>query len=185
MKRPALLMQATTNALWKNIRGTLAYYFAALVLGPLIVSAPFLFYRPAGDETRLGSFLTSFFFGIFLGSVDALLFAFLLRRVMRLFRSQSIWAWLFSGAGLALALTTILTLIGERFRMAEAADWHTAKGLVFDTFWTWFANAPSALWNVFGLKLLLIEGAVAGVLLCLVERTFARRAKAIDHEASP
>src|SRR5690242_1231041 len=80
-------------------RGTLAYYLAAWVIGCFV--AAFLQWTGealAGEIHTASILLTTYFFTLVFGAATILLFAFVLRRGMRMMRTHALWAWLLSGA---------------------------------------------------------------------------------------
>lgn len=146
--------------------GTFAYYLAAWVIGCFAVSL-LLWIKDAfsaGSGVSASMLLTGYFFALIFGAVDALLFAFLLRRMMRWWGTHSVWIWLLAGAGLAFIL--MLTL-------AESGDiWirqHLTLGFTFQV----ILMGPDALRRA-GLWQVPIEGAATAMMLCLVDRAFDR-----------
>src|ERR1700719_2397403 len=84
-------------------RGTLAYYLAAWVIGCFVVSFLQWVGEALGGEIQTASILlTTYFFSLVFGAAAILLFAFLLRRWMRLLGTHAQWAWFVSGGALAL-----------------------------------------------------------------------------------
>src|SRR5260370_21552094 len=91
-------------------RGTLAYYLAAWVIGCFVVAfLQWLGETIAGNFRTASILLTTYFFSLIFGAIAILLFAFLLRRSMRLLRTHAVWAWFLWGA--TLAFLEILSLI--------------------------------------------------------------------------
>src|SRR5260370_17163260 len=91
-------------------RGTLAYYLAAWVIGCFVVAfLQWLGETIAGNFRTASILLTTYFFALIFGAIAILLFAFLLRRSMRLLRTHAVWAWSLWGA--TLAFLEILSLI--------------------------------------------------------------------------
>ncbi len=90
-------------------QGTLAYYLAAWVIGCFIVSLlVWVIAVASGQPPRAAMLLEMYFFALVFGAVDALLFAFLLRRIMRWWGTHALWPWLLSGAGVGFALIMLL-----------------------------------------------------------------------------
>ena len=156
-------------------RGTLVYYVAAWVVGCFIGSwLDFLTDRNLfwfGGQT-VGNFLAGYFFSLVFCALDVLLFAFLLRRTMWTIRTHALWAWFLSGAALALLLVIALT--------------HTHNSL--PPFFRGFFGGI-----VFGAAEVLsrgdwwqapIDGAITAVVLCLVDRAFARPNEAAEPKQS-
>ena len=159
-------------------RGTLAYYLAAWVIGCFVVA--FLQWAGealAGEIHTASILLTTYFFTLVFGAVTILLFAFLLRSGMRIIRTHALWAWLLSGAILSLleivALVRLQNLLlairsGEFGEIVFAAILNAADSV-----------AGRNLWQV------PIDGAVTAVVLCLVDRAFARPSEAAEVKHSP
>jgi hypothetical protein len=158
-------------------RGTLAYYVAAWVVGCFIGSwLDFLTDRSLfwfGGQT-VSNFLAGYFFSLVFCAFDVLLFAFLLRRTMWTIKTHAPWVWFLSGAALALLLVIALT--------------HTHNTLppffhgVFGSIVFGAADVLSTrdyLWQA------PIDGAITAVVLCLVDRAFARPSEAGEPEQSP
>jgi hypothetical protein len=148
-------------------RGTLAYYLAAWVIGCFVVAVLQWFGEALAGEIHTASILlTTYFFSLIFGAVSVLLFAFLLRRWMRLIGSQTQWAWLISGA--LLGVVEIYLLIhaqsgllsirsGEFGEILFAAILNAADSLSGRNLW----QAP-------------VDGAITAFVLCLVDRAFSR-----------
>src|SRR6266566_3570489 len=138
-------------------RGTLAYYLAAWVIGCFVVSLlQWIGEALAGEIHTASILLTTYFFSLAFGAVAILLFALLLRRSMRLLGTHALWIWFLSGAILSL---------GEIF---VAAVLDAADVLAGHNFW----QAP-------------VDGALTAVVLCLVDRAFARPNEAAEPKQSP
>ena len=148
-------------------RGTLAYYLAAWVIGCFVVSVlQWVGEALAGEIQAASILLTTYFFSLVFGALAMLLFAFLLRRWMRLLGTHAQWAWLVSGAALGLVLILILIRAqsallsirsGEFGELLFAAVLKAADSLSGRNFW----QAP-------------VDGAITGWVLCLVDRAFSR-----------
>ncbi len=98
-------------------RGTLAYYFAAivvgcffLVLGVTAIGEGSL--RFSGQGLR--DFFLLYFLALVYGSFTMLLFAFLLRRMARWLKWERAVVWMFAGAALAPSLVWALFLLWSR-----------------------------------------------------------------------
>src|SRR5438045_7628262 len=98
-------------------RGTLAYYLAAWVVGSFIVSfMAAVFVRSGGENVPAegaARLLILYFLALAYGAVDILLFAFVLRRAMRLFSTHNLWLWAIAGALLGVALVRLLLWAGD------------------------------------------------------------------------
>lgn len=147
-------------------RGTLAYYLAAWVIGCFVIS----FLQWLG-ETLAGTFhtaailLTTYFFPLIFGAIAILLFAFLLRRSMRLAGTHALWAWFL--AGTILAFVEVWVLI-----RAQGALLSIRSGAFSEIF---FAVVLKAADSLAGRNLWQapVGGAITGMVLCLVDRAFA------------
>src|SRR5690242_4416875 len=159
-------------------RGTLAYYLAAWVIGCFVVALLQWTGEAAAGEIRTASILlTTYFFTLVFGAATILLFAFVLRRGMRMMRTHALWAWLLSGA--ILSVLEILALAHVRsalvsIRWGEFGDILSAAVL----------NAAASmsgrdLWQV------PVDGATTASVLCLVDRAFARVSEAGEVKHSP
>jgi uncharacterized membrane protein len=88
-------------------RGSLAYYLVAWVCGCLFMSLA-IWLPGQWEHTHwtpgfqgASGFLFFYFLGLILGAFTALLFAFLLRRLVAALRLKDLWQWALTGAGLA------------------------------------------------------------------------------------
>lgn len=148
-------------------QGTLAYYLAAWVIGCFIVSLlAWLIGVMAGQPARASVLLITYFFGLVFGVVDALLFAFLLRRFMRWWGTHAIWAWLVVGAGVGFALILLLTEANNAW-----ISWNGPLNQPIAFFLSALLAAPDALRRA-GFWQVPIEGAAIAAVLCLVDRAF-------------
>jgi hypothetical protein len=154
-------------------QGTLAYYLAAWVIGCFIVSLMAGVIDVLGGHAVWASMLLElYFFALVFGAVDILLFAFLLRRLMRWWATHAVWIWLLAGAGMGFAL---VVLLGE----ANTAwpRWNSLDGAL-GFFLTAIFGAPDVLRHA-GLWQAPIEGAAIAAILCLVDRAFNRLPSAV------
>jgi hypothetical protein len=159
-------------------RGTLAYYLAAWVIGCFVVAfLQWLGEALAGNFGTASILLTTYFFSLIFGAIAILLFAFLLRRSMRLLRTHAVWAWFSCGAILAFleigallhAQNALLSFrSGEFGEIFFAAVLNAADSLAGRNLW----QAP-------------VGGAITAVVLCLVDRAFAYSSEAIEPKRSP
>ena len=100
-------------------RGSLAYYLAAWVCGCFFMAlALWLEMQFSRAATLQGtfqsvSFLGFCFFGLIFGAVPALLFGWILRRLMKLFPRGTVWLWVAAGAALAVLLIWCLGSLGH------------------------------------------------------------------------
>src|SRR6185312_9609690 len=91
-------------------RGTLAYYLAAWVIGCFIAAllAWCVGAWYGAYAVNASVLLTEYFLSLIFGAADALLFAFLLRRLMHSWHTYTVWVWLLSGAGIAAVVIGVL-----------------------------------------------------------------------------
>jgi len=95
-------------------RGSFAYYLAAVAVGcPLVTLAVWLPGGSAGmqwtaDTRGAASFFLAVFLGLLLGATAALLFGFLLRRIVAVWKPGRLWHWIVAGALLAPAEVWLL-----------------------------------------------------------------------------
>jgi len=144
--------------------GTLAYYLAAWIIGcPVVALFYWLIGATQAGSASAGALFEICFFALLVGIGDALLFAFLLRRVMHVINARKIVIWTVAGALLASALI---------FLFAQA--WHRLQdspqgAAAFAT--TFLFAGPGAMWNT-GWWQVPIEGAGIGAVLGLIDRAF-------------
>src|SRR4051812_12342170 len=126
-------------------RGTLAYYLAAWVVGCFVVSLmAAIFVDPGAESAPVDGparLLILYFLALLYGAADILLFAFLLRRVMRLFSSYNLIIWMIAGAVLGAAAVRILLGAGDALVGMSPL---TGRGLI-SFFLLMFWTAPNAL----------------------------------------
>jgi hypothetical protein len=159
-------------------RGTLAYYLAAWVIGCFVVAfLQWLGEALAGEIHPASILLTTYFFSLIFGAVAILLFAFLLRRSLRLLKSHALWTWLLAGA--VLSFLEIVTLIHAQNALLSI---HVGESGEF-----FFAAALNAADTLSGHNLWQapVDGAITAVVLCLVDRAFARSSQAAESKRSP
>ena len=142
--------------------GTLAYYLAAWVIGCFIIAA--LFGTTAESPLRAGMLLVTYFFALIGGLVGVLLFAWLLRRAMRLLATHSLWLWAAAGAGLFSALVVGLAFASDK----RPESWWTGVPLALSNLLFGGASAVrrTGFWQA------PIDGAATAIVLCLVDRAF-------------
>jgi hypothetical protein len=151
-------------------RGTLAYYLAAWVIGCFIISL--LAWTTADRETSPGgvaTLLIMYFVALTYGAADILLFAFLLRRLMRVARTHTTWIWMLSGAVLAAVLVRVLLWSGDALTNLSPLSGRGPMAYLLLAFWT----APNAL-RLAGAWQAPIGGALTAAVLCMVDRAFNR-----------
>ena len=146
--------------------GTLAYYLAAWVIGCFIVSLlVWVIAVASGQPLRAAMLLEIYFFALVFGAVDALLFAFLLRRIMR-WGTHSLLALARGRRGRGICAGPAARRSQHRVDQLECSrertDTHFPRRSL---------AAPSAL-RYGGLWQVPIEGAAMAAVLCLVDRAF-------------
>ena len=147
--------------------GTLAYYLAAWVIGCFIVSLMAGFIDVvAGHAVRASVLLELYFFALVFGAADILLFAFLLRRLMRWWGTHALWIWLLAGASLGFAL---VVLLGEANSVWPR--WNSLMDGALGFFLMAIFGAPDVLRHASLWQAPIEGGAIAGI-LCLLDRAF-------------
>jgi hypothetical protein len=151
--------------------GTLAYYLAAWVIGCFIVSLPiFASGTGIGQVLRASMLLETYFFALIFGALDALLFAFLLRRSMRLCGTHALWIWIVAGGALAFVLVFVLGKAADVWNFWESTSFKPDEGVI-GSLMALILFAPETLRHA-GLWQVPIDGAEIAVVLCLVDRAF-------------
>jgi hypothetical protein len=149
-------------------RGTLAYYLAAWVVGCFVVAfLAWAFGAQRDASPTVSVLLILCFVALMYGAADILLFAFLLRRVMRVAGTHRIWLWMPAGAGLGALLVWLLLRAGDALVAYSPLSAGGPISFLLLVFWT----APNAL-RLAGLWLAPIAGAAIAAVLCLVDRAF-------------
>jgi hypothetical protein len=146
-------------------QGTLAYYLAAWVVGCFVVTSLLVLqiWVTGTDYDRTGGFaevLKVYFVALIFGAVDSLVFAFLLRRIMR--NHGSVWLWMAAGGVLASLLALLFVRLG-------AADPSLSGSVLM------LVLAPSNL--IVGMRIwwqVPLDGAAIAAVLFLVNRAFNR-----------
>jgi hypothetical protein len=116
------------------------------------------------------SLLAIYFLALVFGAVDTLFFAFLLRRVMHWWGTQSVWFWLLTGAGLATGLILLITSVYDRFTGSGAWNQGPLGFLATITLAGPWVIRDSGMWHA------PVAGAATAAVLCLVDRAFDRPA---------
>jgi hypothetical protein len=158
-------------------RGTLAYYLAAWVIGCFAVS--FLQWMGdaiAGDLKPASVLLTTYFFSLAFGAVAILLFSSLLRRSMRLLGTHSPLVWVLSGGVLALLL--IVAVIHAQSALLSLRSGPFGEILIGVVLKAADALGGRNLWQA------PVDGAITGLVLCLVDRAFAGTNEAAEPKHS-
>jgi hypothetical protein len=164
-------------------RGTLAYYLAAWVIGCFVVSLMAWIFAPPQEGAPLpgpARLLILYFLSLAYGAVDILVFAFLLRRVMRLWKTHNIWLWSVAGAVLGAALVRLLLWSGDALTGMSPLSAHGPVSFLLLALWT----APNALRQA-GIWQAPTGGALVAAVLCLVDRAFNPPAEEADVKPSP
>lgn len=159
-------------------RGSLAYYLAAWVIGCFVVALMQWIGEALAGEIRTASILlTTYFFSLVFGAVAMLLFAFLLRRWMRLLGSHAPWAWFISGAILSFVEIFALLHLQDALPPIRSGE---VGGILYAAVLNAAASVSGRnLWQV------PIDGALTASALCLVDRAFARPNEAAEPKQSP
>ena len=149
-------------------RGSLVYYLTAWVCGCLFMTLG-VWLLGAWESTHwapgfrgTSGFLAFYFLGLIFGAFTLLLFAFLLRRLMRLLGWEHPWQWFLVGGGLAWLLVWGL---GALRRVAEPALSPVEFALIF------LLGAPSAIHPRL-VWVALPVGAATAFVLHLIHRAF-------------
>ena len=154
-------------------RGSLAYYLAAWICGCFFMALGFWVnvhrLRSASSQGPfLDAGLLAFcFFALITGAVPSLLFAWLLRRLMRAFRIEQFWLWITAGAALALLLLKILSSLGHLAR----DPWFLPYPIL--PIWLLLLIGPMSVLDAGIWATLPVGAATAGVLFA-VHRAFAQ-----------
>jgi hypothetical protein len=155
-------------------RGSLAYYLAAWVCGCSSMALSFWielqFSRRASLQgTFQGvSLLGLCFFGLFLGAVPSLLFAWILRRLLKWIRAERLWIWIIAGAAIAFSLVWSLVALGQLLRDPRSLPYSALP------IWPFLVVGPLAL-SEGSLWITLPVGAATAAILFAVNRTFAQK----------
>lgn len=153
-------------------RGTVAYYLAAWVIGCFVVSLlQWVGGAIAGDFMPASVLLTTYFFSLVFGAFAVLLFSFLLRLSMRLLRTHNLLVWPLAGGLLALLLIAgFLHAQGALLSLRSSPVGELLIGVALKA-----ADAMGGrnLWQA------PLDGAITGLVLCLVDRAFAGANKAV------
>ena len=155
-------------------RGSLVYYLSAWTLGCFFMSLA-VWIKDLWGVTRMSSGLREafgilffYFYGLVLGALPALIFAYLLRKVAALLKCKTPWHWAMFGAFLAPLVVTVLGYLEPRFGSVAGNGWRVVD---------WFASGPHIV-IVAGRWLAIPAGAITAFLLCRIERAFAPQPRA-------
>jgi hypothetical protein len=155
-------------------RGSLAYYLAAWVCGCSFMALGFWielrFSRSASSQGTFQDvgFLGFCFFGLFFGAVPSLLFAWMLRRLLKLFQARELWLWIAVGAVISFSLLWCLVSLGQVLRDPRYLPYSALP------VWPFLVAGPLAL-SEGSLWITLPVGAATAAILFAVDRTFANR----------
>lgn len=154
--------------------GSLVYYLSAWILGCFFMSLA-VWIKDLWGATRMVSGLREafgilffYFYGLVLGALPALIFAFVLRKVASILKCKTPWHWALFGAFLAPLVVTVLGNLGPRFGTVAGNGWRVVD---------WFASGPHIV-IVVGRWLAIPVGAITAFLLCRIERAFAPQPQA-------
>jgi hypothetical protein len=161
--------------------GTLAYYLAAWVIGCFVISSLLWLTELLSGASGLNAsvLLMTYFFALIFGALNALFFAFLLRKVMRLWNTYAVWSWLVAGGALGFILMLLLARADDAWIRVHAPLSGPA-GYVFQA----LLLAPDALRRA-GPWQAPVGGAITALVLCLVDRAFARNEPTAETETLP
>jgi hypothetical protein len=157
-------------------RGNLAYYLASWVCGCFFTACAFWlemqFSRSASFQGTFQtvSFLGLCFFGLIFGAVPSLLFAWILRRIMKFIRIGRIWLWIAIGAGLSYALIGSLGSLGH---LAQDPRYLPYSALPI---WPFLLVGPLAILDA-SLWMTLPVGALTAAVLFAVYQAFEQQAE--------
>ncbi|MGA8223369.1 MAG: hypothetical protein WB780_17105 [Candidatus Acidiferrales bacterium] len=156
-------------------RGSLIYYLSAWILGCFFMTAAvWLSFGSAGGFRtepalhQVSGLLFFYFYGLELGALPALIFAFLLRKIASTLKCKTPWHWAIFGAILSPLLVVALGHLGLRFGSVTGNGWQPVD---------WFTSGPQLV-LVFGWWLAIPAGAITAFLLCRIERAFAPQPQA-------
>ena len=155
-------------------RGSLAYYLAAWVCGCLFMAMAA--WLPGKWEPThwtpgfrgASGFLSFYFLSLIFGAFTALLFAFLLRRLVAVFVWKGLWQWVLLGAALAELLVWGLGTLG---RNSETSV-RSLGILLILLLGALGAVRPPPVW------INLLVGAATAFVLCFIHRAFEPRPEA-------
>ncbi|MBZ5644396.1 MAG: hypothetical protein LAO19_16695 [Acidobacteriia bacterium] len=156
-------------------RGSLAYYLAAWVCGCFFMALAFWFEMQFSRSASLQgtfqsvSFLGFCFFGLIFGAVPALLFGWVLRRVMKLVHLEIIWVWVAAGAALAALLIWSLGELGHVLQNPRTLPYSALP------IWPFLVVGPLAMLEG-SLWATLPAGAVTAAVLFAVHTAFEEKA---------
>jgi len=150
-------------------RGSLIYYLSAWILGCFFMSAAVWLASSWGGLRTMPAMRQAFgllffyFYGLVLGALPSLLFAFLLRKVAGMLKYKTAWHWAIFGAVLTPLFIFLLGHWGPYFSSVTRNGARVVE---------WFTSGPHIV-LVSGWWLAIPAGAVTGYFLSRVERAFA------------
>lgn len=158
-------------------RGTVAYYLAAWVIGCFVVSLlQWIGDAIAGDLRPVSVLLTTYFFSLVFGAFAVLLFSSLLRLSMRLLGTHNLLVWPLAGGLLALLL--IAGFIHAQGALLAVRSGPLGELLIGVALKAADASGGRNFWQA------PVDGAITGLVLCLVDRAFAGANKAVEPKHS-
>jgi hypothetical protein len=144
--------------------GTLAYYLAAWIIGcPVVALMVWLIGAVQVGAANSSTLFEICFFALMVGAADALLFAFVVRRVMHWMGSRSVAIWTLAGVALGLAMVFLFGTVWNRLQGSAHGVLYLASECLF--------AGPAAVWSS-GWWQAPIEGGGIAAILCLVDRAF-------------
>lgn len=143
-------------------RGSLAYYFAAVVVGCLFTSGVVWVASRYSPHPWDGPYLAFYAASLATGSVTAATGAFLLRRICRGFNLRDAWHWILLGA----AVAPLTVWVFSRFVFPWwSPTWLWLAGL--------FLGGGAGVVVRYGLWLAIPAGALTAYILYLVDSAFS------------
>ncbi len=166
-------------------RGSLAYYFAAVVVGCFFVSVGYAFFgrlpRFHGSAVRVSSlreFFLVYFLSIPFGGLSALVFAFVLRRAARILHARNAVAWAALAAVLAPAVIWAFVGLAEAARIYGGAG---RLGAAILAAVAWVSLGPIVLSEIWWV--VIPAGMATASVLYAIHRAFEPRESTVIREA--
>jgi hypothetical protein len=153
--------------------GSLAYYLAAWVCGCFFAAGAIwldihvLRISSMQDVFNQVGFLAFYFFGLILGAVPSLLFAWGMRRLLKPFPASGVYVWAAAGGGLALLLVWLLSGVAHLARDPRYLPYSALP------FWPFLIVGPAYLAEG-NIWLTLPVGAATAAVLFAVQRAFTQ-----------
>jgi hypothetical protein len=156
-------------------RGSLAYYLAAWVCGGLFFAIISFIAAPKNSDYGLTpdtrGFLVASFFVLAYGWVFTLAFAFILRRLARLFRWHRPWSWIIFGGALALVFALVCSALPVAWLVRSS--WLRSLAGLFEL--NASTGAPLGSRSALAALATILAGMLTAFLLFRVDRAFSPR----------